>query len=1757
MANESRGFDYSIEIRDKFSKALEAFKAGLKKAKEGFKEFRGEVSSLGSGTQKLKQELSSVASETRKLSDTTQKQAVTSKQAFDAQAAQLRTFARVNALVAAEAENLRKATAAASAASRAEAEKEVAAIKKKQAALNDLAVAQARASILAKAPATLQQAQERIGVRANEISEFQRAQQDTELNRQIKQASEEEKRAAQEVLAFKQQLQRQTAREVAEIQAFQKQKEIEAIKQISEAKRLQAKKDRDEQIAFNKSIRDASISERGQVREASQFSRQQARATQAEVAQVTAYRDRVEKLRQEQEKFQKSSQTATKEIDNQDAAMNRISFTFRRLIGIYVVFTGFRLFVNQLKEAVKSSIDFNAQIEASTLGISALFLATSKVANPTGQATTATEAFAAATAEARRQVALLRKDALLTAATFPELVKAYQTAVAPGAQAGLTPEQTRKFTVLISQAAAALGQPQEGLPEEIRSLLQGTISARNTRIATSLGITNDDIKRAKEMGVLFQFLEARFSAFAKLSEEGLKTFSVRLSNAKDALLTLLSSGFGDFFTRLSNLIDDISKKFVSFTKEGVVINPQALKAVEILGTVLSTAVDEAKRLMETLSAQDAASNFQTVADVLNLIIRTLSAAVEGIVKGLAVVGSMVQAILAPIKLVADILGVPMQKLLALLIEGFVILKGIQLVWITMPAKIINVIARILTMNTLLGISLDKVIAVGSVFSTMGKEAIPLLATLGAIAAAITAVFFLFNGIKDRLTEITGLQGSWSAAIKASIIELGALVKFLGRAFLDFANTMTSYVISGIAKAIQFLLTEVTKVPLALLEAFSFVVPGMQPIIDKVKDSIKDLSLALDAVQAEQANKQNAGGGFWERQKTSLMQARQEGVDAFKAFATAEGAAGSEANSLVAKIKEIPGIIGNSAKSWESLKNVAETMQQDLESAQETLRTTAQSLGAVGAIQQQLAELTKSRIEQEKQGRTISAERVQAEKALLQYKAQEESINQKLGRLSTADRNTAYEILAATKQVLDLQHQLSLAETQTGLASEQVVQAKATGNPEAITKAQEELSKSAAHTEALKNDLEISNKLAESLVTNLPTEKFKQLSDLALGIVQAQGLQLDSERRINEAKEQAKKLETATYEIAKARIATIGAKEFDDAQRRLVLLDLQVRQAQRLTQAGKSQNTQDSTLAAAQNQVDAEETQLKILKEINQKQVDALRFLISATKFDELRVALLKQLAQQIKQNILSEAEQAEKAQAAADVVADIRRKSLDAQKLDLLALSSSTAQTAASVKTQKELLDAKKTTFEFDDKLARARGEEESQKIKIAAMKEEFALRQQMQVALIASTVDTVEKAAAQARLNAVTEDYNQQLKQQNLALKLAQAETRALIKEELSLAINRGKENIIAAQDVRVDTKARAESFQANQQHIEEQKQLAAATGAIAIEERRLENMRKEFSIQENTLRAQIASTNNLVVQGVLYLELLTLQDRNKAELKGQEETLAEMNHDLLQIIDKIETPVEAGIFEGMRQFMAEAPSQFQLTVDLMKNALHGLADVAADTFTSLFDPRNTTTLKERIGQLGLELANEAFKGIFENLFAKILEQFLAAKAKAQLASVSADLLSSAAGVGVFAKGGYVWPGHYRTARSFARGGQEGSGTPDPTDTINAKLGKGEFVFDKRAVNFWGRDTLETMKNLLEGPQISRTPDPQIGRPGADLVQRKPSTSPQSAPKEKREILPVLPVTPHLLRQMLDQSGTELSEWLTKQGYQPGYQRS
>lgn len=323
--------------------------------------------------------------------------------------------------------------------------------------------------------------------------------------------------------------------------------------------------------------------------------------------------------------------TLTTGAKQTDSAFNSLSNTLERIFVRVVIIEAIREIARGFSSLVGEIISVNSATEQTTLGISSLLLALGNIRTAEGVVADQTTAFALAQQEASKQVRLLRLDALSTATTFDVLAKTFQSAIAPGLQAGLNIDQIRKFTVDISKAATALGVSQSELNVQIRELLSGNITVRDAKIANALGITKADITNAKELGNLVTFLDDRFKAFNTSTSASLQTFTVIFTNLKDGLGQILASGGLAFFQQLEETFSRLQKVLVTQGPDGVILNPKLVFIAKQFLDVLRDIVKEIDDLVSSAGIDwllGLAKGFGIVKEIAVLVFHNIGASAQ-------------------------------------------------------------------------------------------------------------------------------------------------------------------------------------------------------------------------------------------------------------------------------------------------------------------------------------------------------------------------------------------------------------------------------------------------------------------------------------------------------------------------------------------------------------------------------------------------------------------------------------------------------------------------------------------------------------------------------------------------------------------------------------------------------------------------------------------------------------------------------------------------------------------------------------------------------------------------------------------------------------------------------------------------------------------------------------------------------------------------------------------------------------------------
>lgn len=542
-----------------------------------------------------------------------------------------------------------------------------------------------------------------------------------------------------------------------------------------------------------------------------------------------------------------------KAVKDTDSGVNRVAFTFRRLFGILAAFTLARQVVSSFTGLVGASIQFNRTVEDSAVGLASLFVASGEVRDNYGRLVEGAEAFKIAQAEAVVQGNKLRQDALLTTATYEELLVAFQAAVGPGLAAGLKLDEVRQVAVNISQAAAAFGLEQNQLAEEVRSLITGTGQLRTTRLAQV--ISNEDIRNARDAGKLFELLTTRLKPFALAAEVTQRNFSGLVARLSDAV-GLASGGAGlAFFTELKVLLGDVGDLFIEVKRdakgviESVTPNPRAVTSLAIVFNGLRDAVTTVRTGIQALDLTEAQNALSFISDLFRGIAQIAVGLVRGLVGGLSDVAVIARTLFGAFESPA------LQEAAAIVARIGTLLVAGSLASAALVGSIKLLIAPLGLVVSLAKSLGTAAITAGQIF---GKIPLPVLAA----AAAIT---LLTIGLKQALSSLLDVEVGFSDLPEV----IGAVVEQTATKFFGFVEGIGTLVSVRIRQALVSFVSEASvafsKVKSLILDAFAAVgssdaataaAEAEQAAVQKRLDAAKEIkALELELNEARRVGAQ--------------------------------------------------------------------------------------------------------------------------------------------------------------------------------------------------------------------------------------------------------------------------------------------------------------------------------------------------------------------------------------------------------------------------------------------------------------------------------------------------------------------------------------------------------------------------------------------------------------------------------------------------------------------------------------------------------------------------------------------------------------------------------------------------------------------------------------------------------------------------------------------------------------------------------------
>lgn len=280
-------------------------------------------------------------------------------------------------------------------------------------------------------------------------------------------------------------------------------------------------------------------------------------------------------------------------------------------------------FANKGREAYKLLIGQNVELQGQLLATQASIVATNKVIANGVEIKDPTAAIKALKQPTDEAIAALRKGSLdLVGVTSNQLVPIFQLVAQESSSVGANLKQSADLTLSVAAAMGTLQIPLFQANEEVRSLMQGTITV-NSRLAKSLGINNEMVNKWKAQGVFVDRITEKLAAFRAGNALAARTIDGTTSNLTELLETIARVAgeplLDPIVTQLNNLYEylkanqdqlqavaqDVVNFFLSIgtqlSQVFVILKPVFDTLSEALFTQLSAEASITKSVIQTLT----------------------------------------------------------------------------------------------------------------------------------------------------------------------------------------------------------------------------------------------------------------------------------------------------------------------------------------------------------------------------------------------------------------------------------------------------------------------------------------------------------------------------------------------------------------------------------------------------------------------------------------------------------------------------------------------------------------------------------------------------------------------------------------------------------------------------------------------------------------------------------------------------------------------------------------------------------------------------------------------------------------------------------------------------------------------------------------------------------------------------------------------------------------------------------------------------
>lgn len=227
-----------------------------------------------------------------------------------------------------------------------------------------------------------------------------------------------------------------------------------------------------------------------------------------------------------------------------------------------------------LHEAASSAIEFYNTMQTGAISLAGSLMSMGEIGGKTIE-------WNEALGMSRTLMRELSDQALVTGASTKEISEVFRAMLPNALNAKMTIEQTLKLASALTTTGKAMGIDGNILSRDVRDLITGN-NVQRTVLGMQLGITNDDIKQAKQSADgLYNFLQERLRGEMEANQHYLETFEGRLNHLKESISRIGGEALTPIITDATEEMSKLANSLVAIDDHGNVLglNGDAIESI--------------------------------------------------------------------------------------------------------------------------------------------------------------------------------------------------------------------------------------------------------------------------------------------------------------------------------------------------------------------------------------------------------------------------------------------------------------------------------------------------------------------------------------------------------------------------------------------------------------------------------------------------------------------------------------------------------------------------------------------------------------------------------------------------------------------------------------------------------------------------------------------------------------------------------------------------------------------------------------------------------------------------------------------------------------------------------------------------------------------------------------------------------------------------------------------------------------------------